>query len=148
MKSNYLLILSGFLLSLVLSSSACKSDGKTTNDQNNEATTGKDEAAAPDPMFFKCWTHAFEQDSVDGTKLFLTCINHTFPVARYRQTFTLHEDGKAEYSVLDENDAHTMENGKWSYDANTKKLRINKGNDVVHEYEVLEINDDLLRVKE
>ncbi len=149
MKSNYILILSGLLLTLALTSSGCKNDGKTANDQNNETSTDTAKGAAPDPVFFKCWTHAFEQDSVDGTKLFLSCMNHTFPVARYRQSFTLQEDGKVEYTVLADNDAHSTENGTWSYDAGTKKLRISdKGNAVVHEYEVLEVNDDLLRVKE
>lgn len=76
-------------------------------------------------------------------------MNHTFPPARYRNTFTLKENGEVEYTVLAPNDAHSTENGKWTYDANTKRLRItNSANVLVVEYEVLELTDDLLRVRE
>lgn len=96
----------------------------------------------PDPLFLKCWTHAFEEDRQDGVQNFRPCATHTFPAARYRNTFTLKENGEVEYSVLAANDAHTTENGKWAYDAKTKKLMIGST-----EYTVIMIQEDLLRLK-
>ena len=102
-----------------------------------------------DPLLLKCWTHAFEEDTPENGLTFRSCINHTFPAARYRQTFTLQENGVVEYSVLAPNDAHTTENGKWNYNAKSKKLKIsNNENAVMHEYEVVELGEDMLRVKE
>ncbi len=102
-----------------------------------------------DPLLAKCWTHAFEEDGQDNNMIFRPCLTHTFPAPRYRHTFTLNENGEAEYSVLAPNDAHTTEQGKWSYDSASKKLKIsNQENAAVHVYEVLEINEDLLRLKE
>jgi hypothetical protein len=108
-----------------------------------------DSASAPDPVFLKCWTHAFEEESQDGSGIYRPCLTHTFPVARYRNTFTLQENGVVEYSVLAENDAHTTETGKWSYDPKTKKLVItNTANENIASYDVVEIKDDLLRIRE
>ena len=113
MKSTCFSILTGLLLTTLLLTGACKSDGKAVDHQEPDTTVPKDTIAAP-----------------------------------LSADIYLHEDGKAEYSVLGENDAHATENGKWVYFADTKILQIRKGNDVVHEYEVLEVNDDVLRLKE
>jgi len=118
---------------LLLSMAGCKSEG----------------ASSPDPLFNKCWTHAFEEEGENNIRIFRPCATHTFPAARYRNTFTLNASGDVEYSVLAPNDAHTTEEGEWSYNSNTKKLVIlNNTNGVVSEYEVLEIKEDVLKVKE
>ena len=133
MNSTSIKLLSGLFSILLLTSASCK----------NET------ASAPDPLLLKCWTNAFEEEGQDNTRIFRPCATHTFPVARYRNTFTLKENGEVEYSVLAPNDAHYTENGKWSYDSNSKKLRIlNKENGVVSEYVVEELSDDLLKLKE
>ena len=127
-----------FLLIVTLVVAGCKN-------QENPATT----VQTPDPVLLKCWTHAFEEDGQDNTRIFRSCMNHTFPAARYRNTFTLKENWEVEYSVPAPNDAHTTENGKWTYDSGKKKLRIiNKEGGEVADYEVLELTDDLLKVKE
>ena len=103
----------------------------------------------PDPLLIKCWTHAFEEEGQDNTQIFRPCATHTFPAARDRNTFTLNDNGDVEYSVLAPNDAHTTEKGKWTYNPKTKKLLIlNSDNSVVSEYDVLEVKEDVLRVKE
>lgn len=133
MKTNNIQFFTGLLFILLLTSSRCTSKS----------------GSAPDPLFLKCWTNAFEEEGQDNTRIFRPCATHTFPAARYRNTFTLKENGVVEYSVMAPNDAHTTEEGKWSYNSQTKKLRItNKENAVVHEYEVLEIGEDVLRLKE
>ncbi len=99
-------------------------------------------ASAPDPLFLKCWTHAFEEDGQDGIQNFRPCATHTLPAARYRNTFTLKENGEVGYSVLAPNDAHTTENGKWTYNVRSKKLNVGST-----EYEVVELKDDLLKLR-
>ncbi len=134
MKTYFIQLFSGLVIILLLSSTSCKTEGT---------------ASAPDPIFLKCWAHGFEEETPDNSLVFRSCMNHTFPIARYRNTFTLKENGEVDYTVLASNDAHSTEAGKWSYDAKTKKLRIsNKENVVVHEYEVLEMSEDMLRLKE
>ena len=128
MKPNSIQFLSGLLFILSLTSIACKSKS----------------GPAPDLVFMKCWTNAFEEEQGQGNiRIYRPCATHTFPAAHYRHTFTLKEGGVAEYSVLAPNDAHTTETGNWTYHAPPKKLWI--GN---IEYEFLEIKEDLLRLKE
>lgn len=136
MKSIPTLFLSCLTIALLLSSATCKTEQTPTS-------------ATPDPLLLKCWTNDFESEGTDNIRIFRSCMNHTFPAARYRNTFTLKENGEVEYSVLAANDAHTTENGKWTYDPTTKKLRISSNEDVlVEEYEVVELTEDLLRLKE
>ena len=133
MKTNCTPYCSGLFLILLFAFASCKSE----------------KGSVPDPLFLKCWTNAFEEEGPDNVRIFRPCLTHTFPVTRYRNTFTLNENSVAEYSVLAPNDAHTTNKGSWSYDPQTKKLLIStKEKAVVHEYEVLEINEDLLRLKE
>lgn len=136
MKSIASPFLPAVIITILLSSATCKKEVTST-------------PAPPDPLLMKCWTNDFEAEGADNIRIFRSCMNHTFPAARYRNTFTLKENGDVEYSVLAPNDAHTTENGRWTYDANTRKLRItNNENVLVKEYEVVELTDDLLRLKE
>lgn len=144
MKSIHIRFPAYFILLLVIAT-GCQN--KTTTD--GITTDGTTADAATDPALAKCWANAFEEESDDGSMIFRPCATHTFPAARYRNTFTLQENGTAEYSVMASNDAHTTGKGKWEYDVNTKKLRITGGNDeVIHLYRVEEIMDDVLRVRE
>ncbi len=126
MKTHSIQFFTGVIFIILLTSSGCTI--KTSSD--------------PDPAFLKCWTHAFEEDGQDGVQNFRPCATHTLPAARYRNTFTLKDNGEVEYSVLAPNDAHTTENGKWAYDAKTKKLTIGS-----KEYAVIMIQEDLLKLK-
>lgn len=133
MKRHSMQFFTGLFFILFLTSTCCKS------------TNG----SAADSLFLKCWAHAFEEDGQDGVQNFRPCATHTFPAAHYRQTFTLKDNGDIEYSILAPNDAHTTEQGKWSYDPPTKNLRVsNSQNVVVKEFEVLEIKEDGLKMKE
>ena len=128
MKTNDFLFFKSLFFVLVLISSGCI----------------KKNQPASDPLLLKCWTNAFEEEQgLDSIRIYRPCATHTFPAAHYRHTFTLKEGGVAEYSVLAPNDAHTTETGSWAYHPQPKKLWIaNK------EYEVIEINEDLLKLKE
>jgi hypothetical protein len=133
MKINNIQLFAGFLMILSLMAGQCKQEGTST----------------PDPLFLKCWVNAFEEEGPDQARIYRPCITHTLPAARYRNTFTLKENGIVEYSVLAPNDAHTTAEGTWSYDPGTKKLRIlGKDKVLINEFVVLELNEDLLKLKE
>ena len=148
MKQYLYLLLTGCLII------SCKNQNKESIDEgattaDTVSSTTNNVSNTSDPVFVKCWANAFEEEGLDSILIFRPCATHTFPAARYRNTFTLMENGDVEYSVMAEYDAHTTEHGKWTYDAQAKKLNIvNKDNGLVHEYEVIEIADDILRVKE
>lgn len=147
MKPYLYLLLAGLLII------SCKNQQKepdgTTTTPDSLSTTPDTISTASDVLFLKCWANAFEEEGMDSILIFRPCATHTFPAARYRNTITFNQNGEVEYSMLAANDAHTMEQGKWTYDAQTKKLVIvNKSNAVVHDYEVVEIGEDVFKVKE
>lgn len=157
MKTHSMQFLTGLFFILLLTSSGCTSkseDTSTSQDTSQDTSTITNTStstseATSESLYLKCWSHAFEEDGQDGVKNYRPCATHTFPAARYRQTFTLKGNGDLEYSILAPNDAHTTEQGKWSYDPQTKKLRVsNSQNVVVKEFEVVEINEDALKVKD
>lgn len=147
MKPNLYLLLAGLLII------SCRNqqkvpDGVTTT-PDTISTTPDTVSTASDALFLKCWANAFEEQVTDSILIFRPCATHTFPAARYRNTITFNPNGEVEYSVLADNDAHTMEQGKWFYNVQTKKLMIvDKSNALVHGYEVVEIGEDVLKVKE
>lgn len=146
MKPYLYLLLTGFL---IISCKQKESNDGVTSKPDSTSTAPDAVSTTSDPLFLKCWANAFEEQGTDSILIFRPCATHTFPAARYRNTITFNQNGDVEYSVLADNDAHAMEQGKWTYDAQTKKLMIvNKSNAVVHEYEVVEIGEDVLKVKE
>lgn len=133
MKTQCLHCFTGLFLILLLTTSGCNSKPGSPSDS----------------PFLKCWTHAFEEESQDGVQVFRPCATHTFPAARYRQTFTLKDNGNIEYSTIAPNDAHATEQGKWSYDPTTQKLTVsNSQTVVVKEFVVVEIAEDVLKMKD
>ena len=146
MKPYLYLLLTGFL---IISCKQKESNDDVTSKPDSTSTAPDAVSTTSDPLFLKCWANAFEEQGTDSILIFRPCATHTFPTARYRNTITFNQNGEAEYSELADNDAHTMEQGKWTYDAQRKKLMIlNKSNAVVHEYLVVEIGEDVLKVKE
>ena len=58
------------------------------------------------------------------------------------------EDGKSSYLVLAPTDRHYMEEGQWTYDANSKELTMsNKDRATQLKCSVVEITKDKLRIK-
>lgn len=94
------------------------------------------------------WKHAYEEDK-DGISVFRPSISQDFAPSMYRLQLILKDSNEAEYLVLSPVDAHYMESGKWDYDAGTRQLVItDKEGKTVHQYEIVEVTDNLLRVKE
>lgn len=146
MKQSLFLLLAGSLFITCKNQQKASPDDSTTKVDSGLVIT-EDVSNTSDPLI-TCWANAFEEEGQDSTLIFRPCATHTFPEARYRNTFTLLENGEVEYSVMADNDAHTTERGKWSYDVQTKKLMIsNMHNSLVHEFEVIEIGDNVLKVK-
>ena len=146
MKQYLFLLLAGFVII------SCKNQQKEPLDDINTKTDTV--VATPDHVsnttapLATCWANAFEEEGQDSVQIYRPCATHTFPAARYRNTFTLMENGEVEYSVMADNDAHTTEKGRWTYDAQSKELKIlNKQNTLMHEYEVIEMGENLLKVK-
>ena len=101
-----------------------------------------------DIPLFQCWSNSFEEESHDSIRIFRPCATYSFPSARYRNTFTLKENGEAEYSVLAPNDAHTMKNGRWLWEQQTRTLKIlNKEDEIVSEYVFVWASKDILKLK-
>lgn len=114
----------------------------------NQSNAADDGSSSPDPALIKCWANSFEEETQDNVRIYRPCATHTFPAARYRDTFTIKENGEVEYSVMEADDAHTTANGTWTYDADKKKLSImSPGKEKVHEYEVVELGEDILKLK-
>lgn len=99
-------------------------------------------------MLKNSWTHVYEEDT-DGIKIFKPTHSQEFAPSRYRLVLNLKENNQAEYLVLSPNDAHYMEKGTWHYNTDTQQLAIkDNNNNTIHMYEVLEVTDNLLRVKQ
>lgn len=80
-------------------------------------------SAAPSSLL-NCWTHSYEEETQQGTELFRPCDYKEFGPSHYRQRMILKEDNQASYLQLSPVDAHTMVDGTWQYNNQTKTLRI------------------------
>lgn len=61
----------------------------------------------------------------------------------------LRTDGSCEWLGLAANDAHSMKPGTWTYDKESNELIVSdEAGKEIHRYEVLEVNKELLKVKE
>lgn len=127
---NYLLPL---LLSLVMSITSCDEPSK--------------QAAVPSSLL-KCWTHSYEEETQQGTELFRPCDYKEFGPSHYRQRMILKENNLASYLQLSPVDAHTMADGTWQYNDQTKTLQIlDSTGMVVRNYTVELISEDQLLLK-
>lgn len=94
-----------------------------------------------DALLLNCWKNAYEEETEGDLKIYRPCDYTTFGPSRFRNTFTLHENGTSNYLVLSPYDAHYMSEGKWSYDTETKTLSLKNDNDeLVDQYEVIELS--------
>lgn len=103
------------------------------------------EAAAPDSLKRR-WVHSFEED--EGKEaIFRPHDYHDFPVSRFRFVMELKDRLKCSFLVLAANDAHYLKEGTWEYNERTKTIKVKNGSDTIYEYLILELGDDILRVK-
>ena len=93
-----------------------------------------------------CWTHSFEEDD-SGKLIYRPCDYTEFPVSHYRNSFFLKYSDKCDYLMLAANDGHFFTPANWNFDAKSKLLTIQKDDNILNIFEVLDHDEDRLRLK-
>jgi|WetSurMetagenome_2_1015567.scaffolds.fasta_scaffold1073858_1 hypothetical protein len=98
---------------------------------------------------FGCWTESSEENT-KGSKLFIyrPCDYKEFPPSRFRFRMELKNDSKCSWFVLTPNDGHYMVDGTWTYNEETKELKlINKDDKVEFKFTIVGVEDNMLTLK-
>ena len=96
----------------------------------------------------KSWTHSFEESKPGEFDVYIPSNSKEFPISRYRQVFNFKENNLCEYLVLEANDAHNMKDGNWELDEKANTIKIfNDDSEALYEFEIIELKDDLLKLK-
>ena len=96
----------------------------------------------------KSWTHSSEESIPGQFEVYRPSIYKEFPPARYRQIFNFKDNDVCDYLVLEPNDGHSMKNGNWKFDEKLNTIKIlDENSKVLYEFEVIELKDDLLKLK-
>jgi len=94
------------------------------------------------------WTASYEENTTEGIDIYRPSDYMNFPTSRFRQVFIFDKKNECDYLVLAENDAHFFAKGSWEYDSQSNLMKIFDSNSIkIFEFEVLEIRDDLLKLK-
>ena len=96
----------------------------------------------------RSWTHSYEEEG-DNTSLIYRPSNFKeFSSSRFRQYFDFKDNNVCAYLVLSPNDAHYIKEGVWEYDESNNIIKIMNGTDIVFEFKVLELDKNILKLKE
>ncbi len=96
----------------------------------------------------KSWTYSYEENVEDQFEVFRPTNYKKFPPSRFRQVFNFKDNNLCEYLVLLPNDSQYMNNGNWEFDEKTNIIKIyNENSEILCIYEVIELRDNLLKVK-
>jgi len=123
------------ILFLFVSLTACSIGQKTSPSTND---------------FLGCWTDSREEN-VPGSsiKIYRHCDYKSFPVSRFRFRMNINENNKCSYLYLAPNDAHHMKEGTWTYDQQSRTLKIyNSENKKVRTFVIETMGKDVLKIKE
>ena len=94
------------------------------------------------------WTHSSEESMPGQIEVYRPSNYKEFPQSRYRQIFNLKNNNLCDYLVLLPNDGQYMKNGNWEFDEKSNNIKIyNENSEVLYEYEVIELRDNLLKLK-
>lgn len=101
------------------------------------------------PKLIGCWVDSGEEYQANSdVKIFRPCDFKVFPPSRYRYKLELKAHSLCSWLYLAPNDAHYMVNGTWTYDDNTKVLKIFDGSVTnVKQFTVIEVGKDVLKMK-
>jgi len=135
------------LLIVVVTIASCSTGKKTPQDlkQNNLLTVQKKEKKPPGLL--GCWTDSREENT-DNTNIYRPCDFKSFPISRFRFKMDLKENGSCAYLYLAPNDAHHMKDGTWTFDENTKTLKIfNASNEVIKNFIIAKVGEDILQIE-
>ena len=96
----------------------------------------------------KSWTRSYEEENSKESEIYRPSDYKDFGISRYRQIFNFEDKNVCNYLVLAPDDGHYMESGSWEYNDITNIIKIFNSNSVVlHEFEVVLISHDLLKLK-
>jgi len=99
-------------------------------------------------LLYKSWTYSYEENVEDQFVVYRPTNYKKFPPSRFRQVFNLKENNLCEYLVLLPNDSQYLNNGNWEFDNKTNIIKIyNENSEIWCIYEVIELKDNLLKVK-
>ena len=75
-------------------------------------------------------------------------ITKNFQPLRFRQIFNFKSNNLCDYLVLSPNDGHYLKNAFWDFDEKANIVKIyTKNSEVLYRYEVIELRDNLLKIK-
>ena len=96
-------------------------------------------------LLLNCWINAREEQSNPDTLIYRHCDYAEWPISRYRNQFTLEEDSKGRFLVLNPYDAHYFTDCTWSYDEENQLiiLFIPEWNEKI-QFNILELTEDKL----
>lgn len=132
MRTKNIFLTIGLLSSLLISS--CEKEKETVNQPNS--------------LLMKSWTHSYEENTEQDIEIYRPSDYLEFPMSWYRQIYIFGENNFCQYRVLAPNDAHYMKNGSWEYLENKQIIDIfNEDHEIIFELEVVELSEDILKLK-
>ena len=94
----------------------------------------------------RSWLHSQEEDGENSYSIYRPSGYKEFPPSRFRQYFEFKDNNVCSYLVLAPNDAHFIQEGVWEYDESTNIIRIINETDVIFEFQILELNENILKL--
>jgi hypothetical protein len=98
--------------------------------------------------FYKSWTNSYEEQTLnEPTKIFRPSDYQGFPAAWYRETLIFNQDNTCSYLILDSNDAHYFQDGKWNLADQGKIIitMLDSTNTIYKKFQVTELKQDILK---
>lgn len=99
------------------------------------------------PKLIGCWVDSIDEYQADSEiKIFRPCNFKVFPKNRYK--LELKAKSLCSWLYLAPNDAHYMVNGTWTYDNDTKILKIFDGSvSIIKQFKLVEVEKDMLKME-
>jgi hypothetical protein len=99
-------------------------------------------------MLKKSWTHSYEENTSENYDIYRPSDYKIFPASHFRHVFYFKDNNVCDYLVLAPDDAHYMEEGIWEFNEKTNIIRVmNMESDILFKLEIIELSDDLLKLK-
>ena len=94
------------------------------------------------------WTHSSEESIPGQIEVYRPTNYKEFPLTRFRQIFNFKYNNLCDYLVLLPNDGQYFKNAFWDFDEKANIIKIyNENSEVLYKYEVIELRDNLLKIK-
>jgi hypothetical protein len=96
-----------------------------------------------------CWTDSREEnDPQSMIYVYRPCDFKEFPLSRFRFKMDLRNDFTCSINCLSANDAHSMQEGIWTYNEENRELKLKNGEGKEVETFIIEqVSKDLLKIK-